>query len=91
LATVSDNFAILANAGLMQSWDALESNRMMTRCPTSKNVHISTSSPLGISSTMVCLTQTLLDVAPRFGLSAELPLMRGLLVLCPSLVHDTAE
>jgi hypothetical protein len=56
LVTVSDNFALLAHAELMKSWDALESNRRMTRLPNNKKVPVSISSPLGIFSTVVWLT-----------------------------------
>jgi hypothetical protein len=62
LATVRDNFDFLAHTELMKSWDVPESNRMMTRCLNSKNVPTSTSSPSGISSTVVWLTQPLLGI-----------------------------
>jgi hypothetical protein len=45
LVTVSDNFALLAHTELMKSWDAPESNRMMTGLSNSKKVLASTSSP----------------------------------------------
>jgi hypothetical protein len=48
LVTVSDSFALLAHTKLMKSWDTSELNRMMIGCPNSKNVPISTPSPLGI-------------------------------------------
>jgi hypothetical protein len=62
LATVSDNYALLAHAELMKSWDALESNRMMTGCPNIKNVPASTSYPSRISLIVVWLTQSLLSI-----------------------------
>jgi hypothetical protein len=61
LVTISDNFALLSHVELMKSWDAPESNWMMTGCPNSKKVHVSTS-PSGISSNVVWLTQSLLGV-----------------------------
>jgi hypothetical protein len=62
LATVSANFDLFAHAALMKSCDAPESNMMMIGCPNSKKVPTSTSSPSGISSTMVWLTQPLISV-----------------------------
>jgi hypothetical protein len=62
LATVSDNFALFAHAELMKSCEALESNRMMVGLLNSKKVPASTSSSLGISSTMVWLTWPLLSI-----------------------------
>jgi hypothetical protein len=56
LATISDNFALLAHAELKKSCEASESNMMMKGRPNSKNVPVSTSSPSGMSSTMVWLT-----------------------------------
>jgi hypothetical protein len=45
LAIVSDNFALLAHAELMKSWDAPKSNKMMIGHPNSKNVPICTFLP----------------------------------------------
>jgi hypothetical protein len=45
----------------MKSWEAPESNRMITGCPNSEKVPAGTSSPLGISSTVVWLTRLLLN------------------------------
>jgi hypothetical protein len=61
LATVSDKSSLLAHVELMKSCDAPESNRMMTGCPNSKKVLTSTS-PSGISSTVVWLTWPLLGI-----------------------------
>jgi hypothetical protein len=59
LAIVSANFNLLAHATLMKSCDAPESNRMMIGRPNSKKVPTSTSSPSGISSSVVWLTRLL--------------------------------
>jgi hypothetical protein len=61
LATVSDNFALVAHTELKKSWDAPESNRMIAWRPDIKKVPISTS-PLGISLTVVRLTRPLLSI-----------------------------
>jgi hypothetical protein len=60
--TLSANFALLAHVELMKSCEDLESNKMITRCPNSKKVLVSTSSPSGISSTVVWLIWPLLDI-----------------------------
>jgi hypothetical protein len=62
LVTVSDNSALLAHAEVMKSCDASESNKMMIGCPNSKKAPASTSSPSGISSIAVWLTQPLTDI-----------------------------
>jgi hypothetical protein len=49
----SVNFALLAHAELTKSCEALESNNIMMGCSLRKNVLIITSSPVGISSTVV--------------------------------------
>jgi hypothetical protein len=61
-AIISANFDLLAHAALMKSGDAPESNRIMIGRPNSKKVYASTSSPSGISSIVVWLTQPLLGV-----------------------------
>jgi hypothetical protein len=48
-----DNLAFLAYAELVKSCDAPESNSMIIGCLLRKNVPASTSSPMGISSTVV--------------------------------------
>jgi hypothetical protein len=63
LTTVSAKFDLLAHAALMMSCEAPESNRMMMGCPNSKKLPTSTS-PSGISSTVVWLTQPFLGVGP---------------------------
>jgi hypothetical protein len=49
----SENFAFLPQVKLMKSCDAPESNRIIIGCLLRKNVPVSTSSPVGISSTVV--------------------------------------
>jgi hypothetical protein len=46
----------------MKSCEDLESDKMIAGHPNSKKVPISTSSPSGISSTVVWLTRPLLDI-----------------------------
>jgi hypothetical protein len=62
LVTVSDKFALLAHAKLMKSCEAPKSNKMMIGHLNSKEVPVSTSSPSGISLTVVWLTRPLLGV-----------------------------
>jgi hypothetical protein len=62
LATISDNFSLLAHVELMKSWDALESNKILIGCPNSNKVPTSTSSLSEIFSTVVWLTRPLLSV-----------------------------
>jgi hypothetical protein len=50
---IGDNFAFLAQVKLMKSCDAPESNRIIIKHSLRKNVPASTSSPVGISSTVV--------------------------------------
>jgi hypothetical protein len=47
------NFAFLAQVELIKSCDALESNRIIIGYSLRKNIPASTSSPVGISSTVV--------------------------------------
>jgi hypothetical protein len=49
----SDNFAFLAQVELIKLCDDPESNRIIMGCSLRKNVPTSTSSPVGISSTVV--------------------------------------
>jgi hypothetical protein len=49
----SDNLAFLAHVALIKSCDAPESNNIMIGRSLRKNVPVSTSSPMGISSTVV--------------------------------------
>jgi hypothetical protein len=51
--TISDKSTLLAHAELMKPCDAPESNMMMIGHQNSKNVLAGTSSPSGISSTVV--------------------------------------
>jgi hypothetical protein len=53
LEATSDNFAFLAQMELIKLCDAPESNRIITGCSLRKNVPASTSSLVGISSTVV--------------------------------------
>jgi hypothetical protein len=49
----SVNFALLAHAELTKSCEAPESNNIMMGCSLRKNIPVRTSSPMGISSTVV--------------------------------------
>jgi hypothetical protein len=50
---ISVNLVFLAHAELIKSCDALESNNMTIGCSFKKNIPGSTSSPVGIPSTVV--------------------------------------
>jgi hypothetical protein len=62
LVTVSATFDLVAHTALMKSCDAPESNRMIIGHPNSKKASTCTSSPSGISLTVVWLTQLVLSV-----------------------------
>jgi hypothetical protein len=62
----SDNLAFLAQMELIKSCDALESNSTTIGHPLRKNVPASTSSPVGISSTVVCLARPGRGVGPLY-------------------------
>jgi hypothetical protein len=46
----------------MKSCEAPESNKIITGCPNSQKIPASTSSPPGISSTVIWFTWLLLDI-----------------------------
>jgi hypothetical protein len=82
LVTVSVNFALLAHVELTKSCDAPESNRMMTGCSNSKYLQVFLLPQEYLRPWYGWHTRFLM-LGPWFGLSAKLPLMLELLVLCP--------